>query len=491
MAFKQDEDFLRFITMGAAGSAAVSRHLREVHGHRTIELERYAMANKIWATKIKRLRLADLVCVACGRRIEARAKSDLKVRMSHSNTPGREWDAGLRDDDLCAFVSWADGGVAGPPEYFAVGDMRQAAEYARFGPPKAASEGAERDMTWPMRLATRDGVVENVDLYTGKVTVRPFEGRRQTVALPVDVPTFIYVSDGDHVRGGASFIMGCLDLPEQVHCPGETWNLAADLHDADPSTRYAAVKAAGARGDTGLEGDLVDIGNDEDEDDRIRLEAWASLSRLDPARHTRHVIAQANERTTGDRHAMAMAMEAIFILSELQSEEAADALAMLAADHRLDSEARCAAVWGLGVAGVNDAGRVLPFIADEDDNVALHALAGIGPVSATLLPRAAEMLGGNDIEAASAGALLAKQGHDGAQALLQSAEAGGRAGLWAVAALGELPEGEVLAAANGALSAELERTLAPMWTAHGSWLRRQEMDTPLHFLERQTIRHLA
>jgi len=72
MAFKQDEDFLRFITMGAAGSAAVSRHLREVHGHRTIELERYAMANKIWATKIKRLRLADLVCVACGRRIEAR-----------------------------------------------------------------------------------------------------------------------------------------------------------------------------------------------------------------------------------------------------------------------------------------------------------------------------------------------------------------------------------------------------------------------------------
>ena len=104
MAFKQDEDFLRYITMGAEGSAAVSRNLRDVYGHTTIELERYAMANKIWATKIKRLRLADLVCLSCGRRVEARAKSDLRVRMSHSNADGRNWDAGLRDDDLCAFV---------------------------------------------------------------------------------------------------------------------------------------------------------------------------------------------------------------------------------------------------------------------------------------------------------------------------------------------------------------------------------------------------
>jgi hypothetical protein len=491
VAFKQDEDFLRFITMGAAGSASASEHLREVHGHRTIELERYAMANKIWATKIKRLRLADLICLNCGLRVEARAKSDLKVRMSHSTTEGREWDAGLRDDDLCAFVPWADGAVAGPPEYFAVGDMREAADYARFGPPKAASEGAERDMTWPMRRATRDGVVERVDPHGGRVTLRPFEGRRQPVYMPDDVETFIYVSEGDEVRGGQTFVMGCLDLPGDVRCPGETWDIDADFYDADPSTRYAAVKAVGARGDAELEGELLDVAADEEEDDRIRLEACASLSRLDPQRYTRHVVAQAQERTSGDRHAMAMAMEAIFILSELRSDEAADALAALAADPKLDSEARCAAVWGLGVAGVDDAERVLPFIADDDEDVALHALAGIGHLPAGSYDAAAEMLGGTDREAASAAALLAKQGTDGARALLARGAGEGRAAMWAVAALGGMAEPDVRAAANPTLAPELERVLAPVWAARTSWLRRQEMDTPLRFLERQTIRYLA
>ncbi|MCY4369962.1 MAG: HEAT repeat domain-containing protein, partial [bacterium] len=64
----------RFVSMGAVGAAAVARHLGTQHGHRMIELERYAMANKVWQTKVKRLRLPDLLCVRCGRRVEARAK---------------------------------------------------------------------------------------------------------------------------------------------------------------------------------------------------------------------------------------------------------------------------------------------------------------------------------------------------------------------------------------------------------------------------------
>jgi hypothetical protein len=491
MAFKQDNDFLRFITMGAAGSAAVSRHLREEYGHRTIELERYAMANKIWATKIKRLRLADLLCLNCGRRVEARAKSDLKVRMSHSHTPGREWDAGLRDDDLCAFVPWTDGNVAGPPQYFTVGDMRRTTDYAKFGPPKAASEGAERDLTWPTRLATRNGVVERVDRHTGRVRLRPFEGRRQTVYLPEGVLTIIYVKEGDKVRGGETLIMGCLDRPIELTCPGETWRIESDLRDPDMSTRYAAVKAVGARGDTDLEADLVDIANDDDEDDRIRLEAWGSLSRLDPQRYTRYIVAYASERTSDDRDAMAMAMEAIFILSELGSDEAADALAMLGADETLDSEARCAAVWGLGIAGIGAPDRVLPFIADENHEVALHALAGVGDVPDRLLVQVAAMLRGTDIEAASAGVLLVKQGNEGARTLLRLASEDGRAGIWAAAALGSVPEARVRAVADGALDPALERALAPMWAERQSWLGRQEADTPLCLLERQTIRHLT
>lgn len=491
MAFKQDEDFLRFITMGAAGSAAVSRDLREVHGHRTIELERYAMANKLWATKIKRLRLADLVCLNCGMRIEARAKSDLKVRMSHSNTEGRQWDAGQRDQDLCAFVPWADGGAAGEPQYFEVGAMRDAADYAKLGQAKAASEGAERDMTWPARVATRDSVVEDIDWDEARVRVRPVEGNRQSVYLRGEVPTYIYVEEGDELRGGTDFIMGCLDRPVILACPGGTWDYVNDLESDNDIDRYVAVKAAGLRGGRGVEQLLLGIAKNDAEDARIRLEAWASLARLDPPAYTPTVIGQAEERTAGDREAMAMAMEAIFILSELGTAEAGEALALLAEDRELDSEARCACVWGLGVAGLNDPARVLTFIADEDEEVALHALAGIGEVQPELLPEVARLLDGTQAQAASASALLAMQGDNGIELLLTSARAAGQGAAWATAALGELPEADVRRVVDDELPDDLQRALIPMWTQSRSWLRRQQLDTPLQFLQRQTIRHLV
>ena len=61
MGFKEDADFARFVSMGAVGVAAVAFDLSEAHGHRMVELERYAMANKVWQTKVKRLRLPDLL----------------------------------------------------------------------------------------------------------------------------------------------------------------------------------------------------------------------------------------------------------------------------------------------------------------------------------------------------------------------------------------------------------------------------------------------
>lgn len=491
MAFKQDEDFLRFITMGAAGTAAVSQHFREAHGHRTIELERYAMANKIWATKIKRLRLADLLCLDCGVRVEARAKSDLKVRMSHSNTPGREWDAGQRETDICAFVPWSEGGPAGSPECFTVGAMRGSVEHAKFGPPKAASEGAERDLTWPTRVAARDCEVDEIRWQTGRVVLKPFVGRRQTVYLRGEVPTNIYVDEGEEVPARRMFVMGCLERPETLACPGSTWKYCADLSEGGDIDRYAAIKAAGFRDEEDVEAELVRIAQDPSCDERIRLEAWASLSRLEPVDYTREVVTAAQNRTAGDPQAMALAMEAIFILSELGTSEAADALSLLAADPTLDSEARCAAVWGLGVAGLAEPARVLPHAADADEDVALHALAGIGPLPSPMVPRVVSMLEGTDIEAASAAMLLGMQGEQGISCLLEAAVGEGRGATWAAGALGELSEADVRLVAGADLDARLERTLTPMWTQAQSWLRRQQADTPLQFLQRQTIRYLA
>ena len=94
MNFKADWSFLEKISMGAVASQEVIRQLNSC-GHQIIELERYSTSNKIWSTKIKRLRLPDLICLKCGRRIESRAKSNLDVRMSdNENNPDRRWDAG-------------------------------------------------------------------------------------------------------------------------------------------------------------------------------------------------------------------------------------------------------------------------------------------------------------------------------------------------------------------------------------------------------------
>lgn len=95
MGLKADDSFLRFVSMGAVGALAAMKHLREM-GFQVIELERYSTSNKIWSTKVKRLRLPDLLCVRTGLRFEVRGKSDLAIKMSHSpKNAERAWDSGL------------------------------------------------------------------------------------------------------------------------------------------------------------------------------------------------------------------------------------------------------------------------------------------------------------------------------------------------------------------------------------------------------------
>ena len=137
--------------MGAVGVRRTMDRLRE-RGFEPIELERYCGSNKIWTTKAKRLRLPDLLCVKTGMRIEVRAKTKLAIRMSHSRTkPDRAWDTGLRDDDIVALITCFDTGDGPEPAndavYFTVGALRASVDRSKLGPPKSASEGAERDLT--------------------------------------------------------------------------------------------------------------------------------------------------------------------------------------------------------------------------------------------------------------------------------------------------------------------------------------------------------
>ena len=94
--------------MGAVGVHRTMDRFRD-RGFEPIELERYCGSNKIWTTKVKRLRLPDLLCVKTGMRAEVRAKTDLKIRMSDAPANlDRVWDAGLRDDDIVAVITCFD-----------------------------------------------------------------------------------------------------------------------------------------------------------------------------------------------------------------------------------------------------------------------------------------------------------------------------------------------------------------------------------------------
>ena len=155
-----------------------------------------------------------------------------------------------------------------------------------------------------------------------------------------------------------------------------------------------------------------------------------------------------------------MAMEAIFILSELATLESVECLSELAMDQELDSEARCAAVWGLGIAGANEPARVIPFIADDDEDVALHALAGVGRIAPSDLPAVVDLLDGSDRQAASAAVVLSEQGDDGVASLLGAARSGSA---WAIGELGRLPEPVVRRVARDNLSDDLARVLDPLW----------------------------
>jgi hypothetical protein len=166
MGFKVDTSFLRFLTMGALGARRVADELRAL-GFQPIELERYGTSNKIWATKVKRLRLPDALCIRTGLRIEIRAKSDLKIRMSDApNNPDRAWDAGMRDEDVIALIACEDNGNGPAPAenavFFTVGALRQSVATSTLGPAKSASEGAERDRTWPATVPARPGEVQQV-----------------------------------------------------------------------------------------------------------------------------------------------------------------------------------------------------------------------------------------------------------------------------------------------------------------------------------------
>ena len=493
MSFKTDNSFLRFLSMGAAGVHRTMTLLRS-RGFEPIELERYCGTNKIWTTKVKRLRLPDLLCVKTGMRVEVRAKTDLKIRMSDAPAnPDRVWDAGLRDEDVVAFIACinADGGPQPADEaiYFTVGALRESVDRSKLGPPKSASEGAERDRTWPATVPSRDGTV--LEATNDKLVVRmeadaERPARRQTYRLRGNA---VYVSPGDRFSAKATFLAGAPPVRADLAVYLRRRYAPLDhLQASGAIDRYAAVKALRFRHDA--HGQAIPALEDligREVEERIVLEAAGSAAALGSELGQERV-----RRFVWDNDEWPeLRMEAVLILTEIGcSAFTREQLNCIATDRRFDGdELRQAAVWGLGKAGLKSYEDLLAFIDDLDEDVALHAITAFGadtprPVIDHLVR---DLLAGTPRRAPAASEALRTIGsRDVLQALVDTASTGRPVPDWIVATLGRLPPELVrIHLRNSPLLGRVEPMLL---TARGTnWLASEAATTGMAFLLKQDL----
>lgn len=379
MGLKVDSSFLRFVTMGALGTRRVHELMTHA-GLQPIELERYSRSNKIWSTKVKRLRLPDLLCVKTGLRVEVRAKSKFAIKMSDAvNNPDRRWNAPLADRDMIAFVhirELANGRmVAGNrAELFWAEDLRTTEAQSRLGPAKSASEGAERDREWSSIVASKSGVVETV--HQDRFTAMLEGGRRQTYQLRGKA---LYVAAGEAFAADSQFLAGVPRAKAAFpNAPEIQWNPRNLLHAESAVDRYVAVKALSI---VGKKSDVQAITKiaERDAEGRVKLEAAVTLVRLGQVRGI-EMLRDAIQNPTIDY----LRMESLLALAEFRgvalAPQCAELLVETARNDALrGDEARQAAIWGLGKDGLGAYRELMDLLDADSDEELVHAVCAFGP----------------------------------------------------------------------------------------------------------------
>lgn len=352
-SFKADESFLEKLAIGAIGARAVFEALKR-QGHLPIELERGSMSYKIWKhIKIKRIRVPDLVCLNCGTRVEARAKTRLEISMSHSlSDPERGWDKGLADNDVVALslctkvgerpVDWQAKDLV---QFIAVGELRKAFNEKRvvFTKPKGAEEGFEIRVTWPCAVASYDGVI--FDVSDSRVRLRRKTNSRilslrlnrgGLLLLPV-------VQAGQEVCAG-QIIAAVVPVSSAFPCTSADAKIAFLQLLTSPAVadRYTATKALSHFQSPDVTDPLLARMNDDREHIYVRLEAAAGLARAGQAVGMEFVRKMLNASYLEHR------LEAVITLGEIRSPESVRALTGVLLDANQHAEIRAGAAWALG-----------------------------------------------------------------------------------------------------------------------------------------------
>jgi HEAT repeat protein len=303
---------------------------------------------------------------------------------------------------------------------------------------------------------------------------------------------FPYVISGDTFSAGTQFLAGTpASIADLTPYLAYRYDPLADLVSMDRVTRYSAVKALAFRDDQHSAAKPIleqQIGIDADQ--RVALEVANTAAGLGVPSAFDFIHKVIHEQADGP-----MRMEAVFVVTELgRRGEVAFASAELdniAGDrtHFGKDEARQAAVWGLGHAGVHAYDKLLPYIADAEENVALHAVAAFGAdTPEAVIARLIDgMLEGRSMQAASCSAALQVIGSNAVIAALSSAATTAHSRrAWIIATLGRLPAPSVRAALQGhPLLIELEPLL--LGSSPSNWLAREETSASLAFLIKQYL----
>lgn len=351
-SFKTDVSFLEKISIGAIGTKKVFDNLKDA-GHFPIELERSSMSFKIWKEiKIKRVRVPDLLCVKCGRRVESRAKTKLQITMSHSiASQDRGWDFGLDNNDFVALVECKKTGDApidwkasDTVQYIKVKSLRGAFKDKKvlIERPKGVEEGFETRITWPSAVASANG--EIVEINSDKIKFKRNDGRIISLSLKENGNKLTPVVHRKDKVAEAQIIASVVSVQTKFSCTKS--QTIADyfkmLKSSSLSDRYAAAKALANFDTQEVISVLKEKMEDEKEHIYIRLEAAAGILKLGSTESIDFL-----KNTLSDDY-LENRLECVIILGEIYNKNSSELLIEVLLDKRQHPEIRAGAAWALG-----------------------------------------------------------------------------------------------------------------------------------------------
>jgi hypothetical protein len=373
-------------------------------------------------------------------------------------------------------------------ELFWVENLQATEADSKLGPPKSASEGAERDREWPSIVATNKGVVLAIE--ETRISTRLESGRNQTYQLRGKTA---YFGAGQPFLAESQFLAGLPAARAAFPNPRQApWNPRNLLASDSPIDRYVAVKALGVVGGTR---DLAAISRiaELDPDGRVALEAAAALVRLG-IDHGLELL-----RTAIDHPRVPfLRMEAVLALSEFHGTELATRCADLLTEYAqaevlAGDEVRQAAIWGLGKDGMRAYARLLAFLDAQAEEELVHAVCSFGAdADAAIADELVAVLtnqASSERKRASVSFVLARiiPAHLSAPRLV-ALRTHGAAGTrdWALATLGQMSPA---ATKNYVTDPVLAVQLRPLQltSPDTNWTRSEQITDMLMFVQKQTI----